>query len=522
MYIGDYAVSAPDRAAVVMSDTGERVTYAQLFRRSNQLARYLRAAGLRRGDHYAIFAENHVGYFEAVWAGLNSGLYVTAVNSHLTAAEAAYIVRDSGSRVLVSTAALSETAEGMVPLTPAVDRRLSLDTAFGAYTGYDSAVGDFSGDRLEFESRGMFMLYSSGTTGQPKGVEFPLPEHPASDGDAQMLPSAGPMFRLGESSVYLSPAPLYHAAPLRVSAVAHCFGATVIVMPRFDAEAALAAIERYEVTSSQWVPTMFVRMLKLDPATRARYDISSLEVAVHAAAPCPVEVKQQMIDWWGPILFEYYSGTENIGTTALSSQEWLDHKGSVGRAHSGAMRICDDMGNELPVGEIGLVYFSMPESVVSYHDDGATTASMFHPFQPEWRTLGDVGYLDHDGFLYLTDRKAFMVISGGVNIYPQEVENALIMHPDVADVAVFGVPNPDLGEEVKAVVEPRDFDAATPMFAEELIAYCRAQLAAYKCPRTLDFVRALPRLENGKLYKKPLRDAYWTGAAAAPADESSS
>jgi fatty-acyl-CoA synthase len=304
-------------------------------------------------------------------------------------------------------------------------------------------------------------------------------------------------FGIDESSVYLSPAPLYHAAPLRVSCLVHCVGGTVVVMEKFDAEAALAAIERYRVTTSQWVPTMFVRMLKLDPRRRSRYDLSSMRTAVHAAAPCPAEVKEQMIDWWGPIIGEYYAGTENFGLTMISAAEWLAHKGSVGRPVGCAVHICGDDGRELPPGDVGVVYFEKPCGGFSYHNAPDKTAGVCHPARPGWRTLGDVGYADPEGYLYLTDRKAFMIVSGGVNVYPQEVENVLVTHPQVADAAVFGVPDPDLVEAVKAVVEPLAWDDAGPDLADRLMTYCRQRLAGYKCPRSLDFERELPRRDNG-------------------------
>jgi long-chain acyl-CoA synthetase len=509
MYIGDFARSNPDRPAAIMAFSGEIVTYAQLYAGANRLARLLHAAGLREGDHYAVFAENTPLYYEAVWAGLNNGMYVTAINNKLTTEEVAYIINDSHSQVLITTAALTDVAERIVADTPGVVRRLMMGGSSPSYENYEAAVAAYSDEPCE-GNRGMFMLYSSGTTGKPKGVKFPLPGHQATEGDMAMLPSMTAMFAMVESDVYLSPAPLYHAAPLRTSATAQCLGVTIIVLEHFDPVVALECIERYGVTKSQWVPTMFVRMLKLDPAERARFDLSSHQIAVHAAAPCPVEVKDQMISWWGPIIFEYYAGTENIGTTALGSEEWLAHKGSVGRALNAVLHICDDDGVEVPVGDVGTVYFEN-DNVMEYHNDRDKTASARHAVHTRWRTLGDVGYVDADNYLYLTDRKAFMIVSGGVNIYPQEIEAVMIMHPKVLDVAVFGIPNSDFGEEVKAVVQPRHWDDAGPELAAELEAYCREHLARFKVPRTFDFDPALPRLDNGKLYKKALRDRYWTG-----------
>ncbi|HVV30617.1 MAG TPA: acyl-CoA synthetase [Mycobacteriales bacterium] len=511
MYIGDYAGSAPDRAAVIMASSGERMSYGELFDGSNRFARVLRESGLVRGDHVAIMAENNLRYFEVVWACLNSGLYITAISAKLTAAEAAYILRDSAAKALVTTRALADVAEALVADTSEIRCRLMIGGTSPSYSSYEQALAEQSGQRLPDESRGTFMLYSSGTTGQPKGVRFPLPETPAHEGDLQLRPSSIALYGYHEGDVYLSPAPLHHAAPLRVSCLLHDVGATVVVMERFDAELALSSIQKYGVTIGQWVPTMFVRMLKLPEQVREQYDLSTMRLAIHAAAPCPVDVKRAMIEWWGPILYEYYSGTENIGTTALDSNEWLAHPGSVGRAVTGVLHICDDDGRELPAGEAGLVYFERDDVTFGYHHDDAKTASIVHPAHPSWRTLGDMGHVDDDGYLYLSDRKAFMIISGGVNIYPQEIENALVMHPAVEDVAVFGVPNEEFGEEVKAVVQPRRWQDAGPALADELMAFARTRLASYKCPRSIDFDPQLPRMDNGKLYKKPLRERYWEG-----------
>jgi acyl-CoA synthetase (AMP-forming)/AMP-acid ligase II len=353
------------------------------------------------------------------------------------------------------------------------------------------------------------MLYSSGTTGRPKGVEAPLPDAPLGTGESiYFLVTA--LFGATADSVYLSPAPLYHAAPLRFCMAFQRLGAAVVVMDRFDPEAALQLIERHQVTHSQWVPTMFIRMLKLPAEVRERYDVSSLQVAIHAAAPCPVAAKEQMIDWWGPVLHEYYAGTEGNGFVYCNSEQWLAHKGTVGQALMGEVHIVDDEGEEVGPGEPGTVYFASGAEF-SYHNDPEKTAASRDPKGRGWTTLGDVGHLDEDGFLYLTDRKAYMIITGGVNVYPQEAENVLALHPKVADVAVFGVPNEDFGEEVKAVVEPVDIDQTGPELERELIAYCREHLADVKCPRSIDFRTELPRHPTGKLYKRLVRDRYWQG-----------
>jgi long-chain acyl-CoA synthetase len=286
-------------------------------------------------------------------------------------------------------------------------------------------------------------------------------------------------------------------------------------MDKFDAVDSLRLIERYRVTHSQWVPTMFVRMMKLPAAERLRFDLSSHRVAIHAAAPCPVEVKRGMIEWWGPILHEYYAGTESNGSTRIESSDWLAHPGSVGKAAVGKLHICDDAGRELPAGEAGLIYFERDAMPFAYHNAPDKTRAAQHPARANWSTLGDVGYVNPDGYLYLTDRKAYMIISGGVNIYPQEIEDALIAHPKIADVAVFGIPHEEMGEEVKAVVEPAAGIAPGTALAAELLAYARERLAHYMVPRSVDFIAEMPRLPTGKLYKRVLRDPYWRDAMPA-------
>ena len=352
------------------------------------------------------------------------------------------------------------------------------------------------------------MMYSSGTTGRPKGIKYVNERRPIGDPLAG-LAGFSSLYGIDDSSVYLSPAPLYHSAPLQFCIAVTRLGGTVVVMERFEPETALAAIQEHRVTVSQWVPTMFVRMLKLDPEVRSRFDVSSLRLAIHAAAPCPIPVKQQMIDWWGPIVFEYYAATEGGGSTMISSEEWLAHPGSVGRAYTAVVHILDEEGNELPTGESGVVWFEPGSTSMQfeYHKDPEKTRSAHN--RDGWSTVGDMGYLDADGYLYLTDRRDFMIISGGVNIYPQEAENVLITHPKVMDAAVFGVPNREMGEEVKAVVQPIDFAAAGPDLERELIEFCRDNLAHYKCPVSVDFEAELPRQPTGKLYKRLLRDRYW-------------
>jgi long-chain acyl-CoA synthetase len=511
VYPGTFAALTPGKPAVVMSDTGESLTYAELDERSTRLARVLHDAGLRPGDDVALLSENGLRYYEVFWAAMRSGLYLTAINQHLTAAEVAHVVGDCGARALVASAALADLAGELLGRTPEVEVRLAVGGPVPGHDDYDDALAAVSPEPLPEQPRGRDMLYSSGTTGLPKGVKAPLPGHAVDEAPDPLLSVFGPLYGFGADTVYLSPAPLYHAAPLRFGGMVHAVGGTVVVMPRFDAAAALAAIERYRVTHSQWVPTMFVRMLKLPEQQRHRHDLSSHRVAVHAAAPCPVEVKRAMIEWWGPILHEYYAATEAIGITMIDSATWLGRPGSVGRSMLGTLHICDDAGHELPRGEVGLVYFEREVLPFSYHNDPARTRQAQHPRHPNWGTTGDIGYVDDDGFLFLTDRKAFMIISGGVNIYPQEIENALTLHPAVLDLAVIGVPDAEMGELVTAVVEPAAGVEPGPALERELQEFLRGRIAPYKVPRRVDFVSELPRTATGKLQKGKLRERYAGG-----------
>jgi len=506
-YLADHARLTPDKPAMISAETGAAVTFAELDARSNRLAQYLYAQGLRRGDHIAVLMENNLAFMEPVWAAFRSGLYVTTINRYLPPDEVAYIAGDCGAKVLVSSFAKRETAAALAELIPGVTVRLMVGGTIPGWSSYEAALAASPPEPLAEEWMGDSMLYSSGTTGRPKGILRPLPELGPAEGFAAR--QAVNRYGLSAQAVYLSPAPLYHAAPLGYVLTVQSWGGTVVMMEKFDAEQALRLIETYKVTHSQWVPTMFVRMLKLPPEARAGHDLSSHKVAVHAAAPCPVEVKRQMIEWWGPVLYEYYAGTEASGSTFITSEDWLAHPGSVGRAALGVLHICDEAGNELPVGETGLVYFERDAPTFQYHNDPAKTAAARHPRHPGWNALGDVGYLDEEGYLYLTDRQAFMIISGGVNIYPQAIEDALVTHPKVADVAVFGVPHPEMGEAVKAVIEPAPGHEPTDELAAELLAFARAKLAAYMAPRSIDFIAEMPRLPTGKLYKRLLKDAYW-------------
>ncbi len=508
MHPGTYAQSSPDKLAVVMAGRGTTTTYRELDDRANQTAQLFWQRGLRPGDHVALFMENHPRYFEVYWAAIRSGLYLTTVNRYLTGEEAAYIVDDCGADVVVTSSALADAAGEMLAGVPNCAHRLMVDAVTPGFESFEEAIAGLPTEPLPERPRGATMLYSSGTTGRPKGILRPLTGASVDDPDPARDFFRG-LFAFDESTVYLSPAPLYHSAPLAFTTFVQSVGGTVVVMESFDAARSLDAIERHRCTHAQFVPTMFSRMLKLPEAERARFDTSSLRNAVHAAAPCPERVKQDMIDWWGPILTEYYGGTEFNGLTFLNSEEWLEHKGSVGRAVFGTLHICDDEGKELPPRETGVVYFELPQMPFEYHNAPEKTREAQHPEHPNWSALGDVGYLDEDGYLYLTDRKTYMIISGGVNIYPAEIENILITHPQVVDVAVFGVPNEEFGEEVKAVVQPVDGVTGSPELEEALIAFARGHLASYKCPRSIDFEAELPRLPTGKLYKRLLRDRYW-------------
>jgi fatty-acyl-CoA synthase len=511
MYPGIFAETTPDKPAAIMAGSGEVLTYRELNDRSNQLAQLMWAAGLRPGDHVSIFMENSLRYFECYWAAIRSGLYFTTINRYLQPDETAYILQDSNSRALFTSAAMRELMADVPSLAPDVEILLSVDGGIDGFEDYETAISRFPAERLERQPRGETMLYSSGTTGRPKGIKRPLAdvEIDADNAMSNVAMLIAGLFQGTGDSVYLSPAPLYHSAPLGFTTSFQSMGATVVVMERFDAADALRYLADYEITHSQWVPTMFGRMLKLPEEQRTGLDWSKHQVAIHAAAPCPVEVKKQMFDLWGPIIYEYYAGTEVNGFVFCTPDDWLGNPGTVGKSILGEIHICDELGNELPNGESGTIYFARDEMPFEYHNDPEKTKGAQHPEHPTWSTLGDVGYVDDEGHLFLTDRKAFMIIAGGVNIYPQEIEDCLIMHPKVADVAVFGVPNPDLGEEVKAVVQPEAGIEPTDQLAQELMAYANDNIARYKVPRSIDFRDELPRLPTGKLYKRILKDEYW-------------
>jgi long-chain acyl-CoA synthetase len=508
MHPSTHAATHPDKPAIIVAETGETISYAQLDAASNRAAQLFRAHGLGHEDVVAFMLENTPHYYGLTWGAQRAGLRYVCISSRLTQDETDYILENSGARMLVVSASLAPAAQ---QLTTKITR-YSMGGDIPGWTKIEDELAKMPAERIADERAGVDMLYSSGTTGRPKGVKVPLPEDPAIDAANSLVMLAHAAFGINADSVYLSPAPLYHAAPLRWSMTIHRLGGTVILMKKFDPEGALAAIQHYRCNCAQFVPTHFVRMLKLPDAVRAQYDVTSMKGAIHAAAPCPVPVKQAMIDWWGPVLLEYYAGSEGNGMTFATSQDWLAHKGTVGRPIMGVLHIVgEDNETELPVGEEGAVFFES-ENVFEYHDDPEKTASSRNA--KGWSTLGDVGKVDEDGFLYLTDRKSFMIISGGVNIYPQEIENHLVTHPKVADVAVVGGPHEEMGEEVIAVIQPADMADATDAFRAELLTYAREKLSGVKIPRRIDFLEALPRHDTGKLYKRLLRDQYWEKAKA--------
>src|ERR1700722_2158377 len=506
-----HARTKPDKIAYQMAGSGKAITYRELDELSNQGAQLFRALGLKAGDHIALLIENRLAFMEICWAAQRSGLYYTAISRYLTKDEIAYIVKDCGARVVITSPKCAEQIKGLLSDAPGAPLFYMLDERLQGFRSSDKEAIAQPTTPIADEVAGYEMLYSSGTTGRPKGIKREAARNPIDLPNPFLKTLCAEMCGMNSDSVYLSPAPLYHAAPLRFNMMAITLGATSVIMESFDAEEFLKLVEKYKITQSQLVPTMFVRMLKLPEDVRNRYNVPSLKGAIHAAAPCPIDVKAKMIDWWGPILIEYYGGSEGNGVTVSTSQQWLSHRGTVGRAVVGKVRILDENDQELPAGRIGTADFD-DGAALSSHNDPEKTKRAYNA--RGWSTLGDVGYLDEEGYLYLTDRKSYMIISGGVNIYPQETEDVLITHPEVADVAVFGVPNEEMGEEVKAVVQPHDMARAGKALEAELMVFCRKHLSPIKCPKSIDFEAELPRTPTGKLVKRHLRDKYWPKTAA--------
>ena len=516
MHPGTFAAVTPDKPAVVMAGGGDSLTYRQLHEQADRVSWLFRRLGLVPGDHVAFQLSNRLEFFVVLWGAHRAGLVYTAISTRLGAEETTYIVDNCDAAVVIAEAAAGATLAALAPehggATPRLRARYVLGGDAPGWERWEDALAGERTDPFPSTVAGNDMLYSSGTTGRPKGVYRSAGERPIDEVDA-LTGLCQLAFGYTDETVYLSPAPLYHAAPLRFTRAVHRTGGTVVVMEHFDPEEFLTLVAAQRISHTQVVPTMFVRLLKLPEPVRRAADVSSLRVVIHAAAPCPVPVKAQIIDWWGPVLWEYYAGTEGNGIVICDSEQWLAHPGTVGRALTAEVHVLDDDNREVPAGRTGTIYFGGGEDF-AYHRDPAKTAEAHSP--QGWGTLGDVGYLDDEGFLYLTDRRANMIISGGVNIYPQEAENVLTLHPKVADVAVIGVPSEEMGEEVKAVVEPVDWADAGDELGAELIAYCRDRLAHYKCPRSVDFTDELPRSDAGKLYKRLLRDRYWPGRAEPP------
>jgi fatty-acyl-CoA synthase len=505
MYLGAMAQKYPEKPAILYQDTA--MTYAELDARSNRLAHLFRSWGLQEGDSIAVLIGNEPCFYEFFWAAMRSGLYFTPINTHLAPGEMAYIANDCDAMVLAVAGALRDAAAQFAGDLPKVEHRIIAGDTLDGFESYPAVVADMPATPIADEREGTPMLYSSGTTGRPKGVRRPL---------LGVHPSAVPQTAIAAALIlgyrtddrYLNVGPLYHAAPLTFSAVNHRIGSTVVLMPRFDAADALYHIEHYRSTISQWVPTHFVRLLHLPPEVRSRYDLSSHRLAIHAAAPCPVEIKRQMIDWWGNIIVEYYAGTEG-GGTLVRAEEWLKRPGTVGRHWTGGkVWVLDENGNEAPVGQPGLVFFESTDPSVrfAYHKDAQKTAQIY---RGDLFTIGDIGYLDSDGYLFLTDRQSYMIISGGVNIYPAEVESVLIMHPAVEDVAVIGIPDAEMGEQVKAIVQLRDDFEPSAALADDIMEHSRKHIARFKAPRSVDFIPQMPRSAAGKLMKRELKAQYW-------------
>ncbi len=505
--LGTFWARVQPDAPAVLSPTGDR-TFAELNSRANQLVRALRARGLQPGDAVALVCSNRPEFVEVVQATSRSGLRLTPVNWHLTADEIAYIVQDCGAVAVVADTRFAETVAAAVAGSSA-RVLLAVGGPVPGFEDYDAALRAESGEDLEDPQIGTQMLYTSGTTGRPKGVHRSPGATAASSATAMLTDVSG--YVPGQDKNLVT-GPLYHAAPLAFSlSLPLARGAAAVLMDGWDAEQALALVEQHRITHSHMVPTMFHRLVSLPEGVRRRYDTSSLRFVWHGAAPCPVPVKQALMDWLGPVAYEYYAATEGVGTV-VTPQEWLARPGTVGKPDPGHIRILDESGEDLPPGEPGTIYIKAPDAgrFRYFGDEGKTDSA----YRGDHFTLGDVGYLDDDGWLFLTDRSVDLIISGGVNVYPAEVEAVLLGHPAVGDVGVIGVPDPEWGESVVAVVELQPGVEETPELREALLAHAREHLAGFKVPRRVDVVEQLPRSDAGKLYKRRLRDQYRAAAGA--------
>ncbi len=509
MHPYQHAQTTPDKAAFVIADRNDTLTYGELDRQSNRLAHLFRRHGLGPGGRIGVMLKNVREFPIVYWAAQRSGIIMALLSTHLKPEEAAYILNDSGARLLITSSTIGDTPLQLLArrreLVPGIDT--FYDTREPAADGalsLQEALSTMPETPVDDQVAGYHLLYSSGTTGRPKGIMHKFEPGPIE----QLSPSEGGtyLYEKFDPLVTFNAGPVYHGAPLNTLLITHRLGGTFVTLHKFDALETLKALDTHRVAAAQFVPTMFVRMLALPESVRRGFDLSSLKYVLHAAAPCPVGIKQQMIDWLGPIVDEYYGSTENIGATYIRASEWLQKPGSVGRTVLGPIHICDDEGRELATGERGQIYFELAEGRgFDYLNDPEKTAKMRHPTHPNWFAVGDIGYLDGDGYLFLTDRKDFTIISGGVNIYPQMVEDALILHPKVIDVAVIGIPNAEYGEEVKAIVQPRDWLDAGDELEAELRDWCATRISSVSAPRSYQFVRELPRLPSGKLAKHELR-----------------
>lgn len=505
-----FASSHPNKPAMIMAETGEAISYGELEPIANQGAQFIRSLGIKNGDIIALWATNSIKFMEIYWAAQRAGIYICLLPTHLSPDDAAYILGNCGAKLLIISSEIKAAREFIDKGTSSLkylENIFSINSDLDQVEPWSSQIKSMPTTPITDEEAGFHLIYSSGTTGRPKGVKLPLIGGEVMT-DTIWADRYEKIYNLTDKSVFLACAPLYHSAPILFVANTMRRGATIIIMKKFNDEGALKSIEKYKVTMSQMVPTMFIRMLRLPENTRLSYDVSSLEHVIHAAAPCPKDIKYKMMDWFGDIIDEYYAGSESIGATTITSAEWRKRPGSVGRGKNCTLHVCNEAGDELPTGEIGTIYFAGGYDFEYLGEPEKTKASR-NPKNSKWATLGDIGYVDEAGYLFLTDRKNFVIISGGVNIYPQETENLIIQHSKVSDVAVIGVPNAEMGEEMKAVIEPINWDDAGEGLAEEIIAYCRSKLGPIKCPKSIDFDKKLPRQENGKLFKRLVRKRYW-------------